>query len=343
MLGFARPELSAKRAGWLADQRNASTVQLDPLPAEYVDHILDTLVPGMPTAARARITERSEGVPLYAVETVRSLIDRDLVVPRDGAYTLAGDIGDLVVPPTLTSLLAARLDQLGTDERELVKGLAVLGNSFARSAVAAVSDLPVAQVDQLLRTLVHKEVLTVRNDPLSPERGEYAFTQTMLRSVAHDLLTRRERKTRHLGVAEHLRRTFPNDGEEVAEVIAAHYRDAYDAARDTPDADDLRVHAVTALARAGKRAQSIGAPATAQQTYLAAAALATDEPEITSLISQAAEAALGAGRVGRSRGPVRDRAGRPPDHGRLLERARTASPHRSRIVEARPGIARRSI
>ena len=89
----------------------------------------------MPAGARSRIVDRAEGVPLYAVETVRSLIDRDLVVPRDGAYTLAGDIGDLDVPPTLTSLLAARLDLLSHDERELVKGLAVLGNSFARSAV----------------------------------------------------------------------------------------------------------------------------------------------------------------------------------------------------------------
>ena len=325
VLGFARPELAAKRAGWLADRRNATSIQLDPLDNDAVGVLLDGLVPAMPAGARSRIVDRSEGVPLYAVETVRSLIDRDLVVPRDGAYTLAGDIGDLDVPPTLTSLLAARLDLLSHDERELVKGLAVLGNSFARSAVSAVSDLPVNQADQLLRRLVHKEVLTVRNDPLSPERGEYAFTQTMLRSVAHDLLTRRERKTRHLGVAEHLRRTFPNDGEDVAEVIAAHYRDAYDAARDTPDADQLRVQAVSALARAGRRAQSIGAPDTAQQTYLAAVELATDEPEITILTEHAARMALLAGRFAEAHALFETVRAAHQEHHRLVDRARTAS------------------
>ncbi len=328
VLALSRPDLAEQRPGWLADKRNATSIQLDPLDNDAVGVLLDGLVPAMPTGVRSRIVDRSEGVPLYAVETVRSLIDRDLVVPRDGAYTLAGDLGDLgdlEVPPTLTSLLAARLDQLGHDERDLVKGLAVLGGTFAHSAVTAVSDQPVAQVDQLLRTLVRKEVLTVRNDPLSPERGEYAFTQTMLRSVAHDLLTRRERKTRHLAVAEHLRHTFANDGEDVAEVVAAHYRDAYEAARDTPDADELRVQAVTALARAGKRAQSIGAPDTAQQTYLAAAALAADEPEITAYTERAAHAAYDAGRSADAVELFETVRAAHLAHDRPLERARTAA------------------
>ena len=325
VLALSRPELAERRPGWLADRRNATSIQLDPLDNDAVGALLDGLVPAMPAGARSRIVDRAEGVPLYAVETVRSLIDRDLVVPREGAYTLAGDIGDLDVPPTLTSLLAARLDLLSHDERELVKGLAVLGNSFASSAVPAVSDLPVDQADQLLRRLVHKEVLTVRNDPLSPERGEYAFTQTMLRSVAHDLLTRRERTTRHLAVAEHLRRTFPNDGEEVAEVIAAHYRDAYDAARDTPEADTLRTQAVAALARAGKRTHSIGAPDIAQQTYLDAAAMATDEPEITNLTEQAARMATLAGRLAEALALFETVRATHQEHHRLVDRARTAS------------------
>ena len=173
---------------------------------------------------------------------------------------------------------------------------------------------------------MHKEVLTVRNDPLSPERGEYAFTQTMLRSVAHDLLTRRERNTRHLAVAEHLRRTFPNDGEEVAEVIAAHYRDAYDAARDTPDADTLRTQAVAALARAGKRTHSPSAHPTppSRPTWPPPRSPPTNQRSPTSPSRRARMATL-AGRFAEALALFETVRAAHQEHHRLVDRARTAS------------------
>ena len=74
----------------------------------------------------------------------------------------------------------------------------------------------------------------------------------MLRQVAYDTLSRRDRKTRHLTVAAHLRAAFPGDGEEVADVIARHYLDALDAVPDDPDAGQIREQAVEALIRAGR-------------------------------------------------------------------------------------------
>src|SRR3954452_18344206 len=103
--------------------------------------VLDDLVADLPDALRDRIVERSEGVPLYAVETVRSLIDRDAVVPSEGVYRLVGDVGALDVPTTLTSLIGSRIDSLPPDERMLLKDLSVYGGGFPRAAVAAVSDL----------------------------------------------------------------------------------------------------------------------------------------------------------------------------------------------------------
>ncbi len=297
LLGFARPELAERRTGWLADRRNATTLHLDPLNSDGIEKLLDDLVPGMPQPAKTQIAARAEGVPLYAVETIRSLVDRDVVIPQEGVYRLVGEIGDLQVPATLTSLLAARLDNLPSAERDLVKGLAVLGSTFPRQAVAAVTDLSADDADELLRTLVRKEILTVRSDPLSPERGQYGFTQTMLRSVAYDTLTKRERKTRHLAAAEHLRTTFPHDGEEVAEVVATHYHDAYTAAPNDPDANSIRQQAVTAYTRAGARAGGLGAPDTAENAYQQAAALTTTEPDRIQLTESAADMALQAGRT----------------------------------------------
>ena len=112
-----------------------------------------------------------------------------------------------------------------------------------------------------LAELVRREVLTVSADPLSPERGSYRFAQHMLRQVAYDTLSRRDRKARHLKVAAHLRAAFPGDGEEVADVIARHYLDALDAVPDDPDAAEIRGQAIGALIRAAERAERTGAPA----------------------------------------------------------------------------------
>ena len=54
-----------------------AAVALDPLDAASMDLLVDALVPGMPEAARSKITRQAQGIPLFAVETVRSLIDRD--------------------------------------------------------------------------------------------------------------------------------------------------------------------------------------------------------------------------------------------------------------------------
>ena len=65
-------------------------------------------------------------------------------------------------------------------------------------------------------------------------------------------MSRRDRKSRHLAVAAHLRESFPNEGEEVAEVIAHHYLDAIIAVPEDEDVPELRADAVAAMTRAGK-------------------------------------------------------------------------------------------
>ena len=235
--------------------------------------LVDALVPGMPQAARAKITAQAQGIPLFAVETVRSLVDRDVVQPVEGVYRLVGEVGQLQVPDSLHALLAARLDALDPGVRRLVADAAVLGATFPAEALIAVSGQDEAVVRAALAELVRREVLSVSADPLSPERGSYGFAQNMLRQVAYDTLSRRDRKARHLAVAAHLRAAFPGDGEEVAEVIARHYLDALDAVPDDRDAGQIRGQAIAALIRAADRAVRTGAPAQAAASYAAAARL----------------------------------------------------------------------
>jgi class 3 adenylate cyclase len=239
VLVFTRPELGQARPGF-GTGRNRITLTLDPLDPVSMDRLVDALVPGMPEAARSKITSQAQGVPLFAVETVRSLIDRDIVQPVEGVYRLAGDIGKLGVPDSLHALLAARLDALDPEARRLVADAAVLGGTFPAEALITVSGQDEPAVRAALAGLVRREVLSVSADPLSPERGSYQFAQGMLRQVAYDTLSRRDRKTRHLKVAVHLRAAFPGDGEEVADVIARHYLDALEAVPEDPDAGQIR-------------------------------------------------------------------------------------------------------
>ena len=301
VLVFARPELAQARPRFGVG-RNRVTLTLDPLDPESMDQLVDALVPGMPKAARSKVTGQAQGVPLFAVETVRSLVDRDIVQPVEGVYRLVGDIGELAVPDSLHALLAARLDALDPGVRRLVADAAVLGTTFPAEALIAISGRDEPSVRTALADLVRREVLSVSADPLSPERGSYQFAQDMLRQVAYDTLSRRDRKIRHLAVAAHLRQAFPGDGEEVTDVIARHYLDALHAIPDDPDTAEIRGQAIATLIRAAERAGRAGAPARAATSYTTAAELSTaadgpetaDRPDAGALWISAADAATAA-------------------------------------------------
>jgi class 3 adenylate cyclase/predicted ATPase len=288
VLVFARPELGEIRPGFGAG-RNRFTLALDPVDPASMEMLVEALVPGMPAAARANVIGHAQGLPLFAVETVRSLIDRDIVRPIDGVHRLVGDIGQLQVPDSLHGLLAARLDALDPGLRRLVADAAVLGTTFTAEAMAAMSGQDEHAARVAIEELVRREVLSVSADSLSPERGSYRFTQQMLRQVAYDTLSRRDRKARHLKAAAHLRTAFPGDGEEVADIIAYHYLDALNAVPEAPDAGQIREQAIAALIRAAERADRTGAPALAAGSYSAAAQLS----QVDSTDGQTAETADG--------------------------------------------------
>jgi class 3 adenylate cyclase/tetratricopeptide (TPR) repeat protein len=277
VLVFARPELSHARPGFGAG-RNRSTLTLDPLDPASMDRLVQELVPGMPESARSAVTTHAEGLPLFAVETIRSLIDRDIVRPVEGVYRLVGQLGELEVPGSLHALLAARLDALEPAVRRLVTDAALLGDAFTADALAAVSGQDEAAVRAALDQLLRREVLGVSADPLSPQRGSYQFTHHLLRQVAYDTLARRDRKAGHLAVAAYLRGAFPGDGEEVADVIARHYLDALNAVPGAPDTAEIHDQAVTMLIRAAERAERTGAPARAVTSYVTAAELTAQAP-----------------------------------------------------------------
>jgi class 3 adenylate cyclase/tetratricopeptide (TPR) repeat protein len=286
---LARPELLEKRPTWGAGHRNFSSIYLEPLSGNAMEELLAGLVPGLPSGLREQILERAEGVPLYAVETVRMLLDRGLLVEEGSAYRVVGEVETLEVPETLHALVAARLDGLSPDERRLLGDAAVLGKTFTPGALAALTGADRAQLEELLGALVKREVLGVQADPRSPEHGQYGFLQDLLRHVAYETLPKRERRAKHLAAADFLGASLAED--EVAEVVASHLVEAYRLDPDAPDAAELRIDAQGALTKAGERAASLGASAEALRYFEQAGELAADPSERVATLSRAGEMA----------------------------------------------------
>jgi class 3 adenylate cyclase/predicted ATPase len=292
---LARPELLERRPTWGAATRAFSSLHLERLPEEAMGELLRGLVPGLPPELEARIVAHAEGVPLYAVETVRMLLDRGLLVQEGSVYRPIAAIETLEVPETLHALVAARLDGLSAAERGLLQDGAVLGKTFTRRALAALSGLDERRLEPLLAGLVRKEVLYLQADPRSPEHGQYGFLQDLVRRVSYETLARRERKTRHLAAATHLEEGFGSE-QEVVEVVAAHYLAAYEAAPGDDDAAEVKARSISLLARAGERAASLAASGEAQRYFEQAASLADEPLEQARLLERAGEMAFRTGK-----------------------------------------------
>jgi class 3 adenylate cyclase/tetratricopeptide (TPR) repeat protein len=288
---LARPELLERRPTWGAGQRSFTSLYVEPLSEEAMRALLAGLVPGLREELQERILQRAEGVPLYAVETVRMLLDRGLLVPEGSTYRLTGEVESLEVPETLHALIAARLDGLQPEERKVLEDGSVLGKTFTLDALSALSGLDRMRLDPLLASLVQKEILGLQADPRSPEHGQYGFLQDLVRHVAYGTLSKRERRSRHLAAAEYLATSFAGEEDEVIEVVASHYVDAYEAQPDAEDAMEIKQRAIEVLARAGERAASLAAAGEARRYFEQACELSDDPSERASLLARAGEMA----------------------------------------------------
>jgi class 3 adenylate cyclase/tetratricopeptide (TPR) repeat protein len=290
---LARPDLLERRPDWGAGKRSFTSISLEPMPPEAMRELLAGLVPGLPESAERAIVARADGIPLYAVETIRMLLSEGRLTLEGGVYRPTGDLTNLAVPETLTALIASRLDALAPADRALASDAAVLGQSFTPAGLASVSGLDPEDLATRLRSLVSREIFTIQTDPRSPERGQYSFVQALIREVAYNALAKRDRKTRHLAAA----RFFESLGtDEVAGGLAGHYLAAYQNSAEGAEADAVAAQARISLAAAGHRAAELGSHLQALTFLEQALTVTTDPAEVASLLERAGEAAFAAGR-----------------------------------------------
>ncbi len=196
------------------------------------------------------------------------------LVASDGAYRPTGDLADIAVPETLTELVAARLDALEARRPgPPARCRRSRPDLHASLALAAVSGIDEPALEPRLRSLARRELLAVEGNPRSPERGQYAFVQSLVREVAYNTLAKRDRKVRHLAAA----RYFESLGtdELAGRPCRPLPRRPPERARG-PEADTLAAQARVALRAAAERAIALGSHAQAVAFLEEALSVTTD-------------------------------------------------------------------
>ena len=229
---MARPGLAERRPRWPV------ALRLEPLPPTDVEALLPATVA---VGLREQIVRAAGGNPLFVTEMV--------------AMAAAAPDEEIVVPPTLKALLAARLDQLETGERGVLERGSVEGEIFHRSPVQALAPAGL-QVTAQLGSLVRREL--IRPDrPLFPGEDGFRFCHLLIRDAAYDALPKATRAELHERFADWL----DHHGTELVErdeIIGFHLQQAYRYRTELGDPEDARralgEQAASYLAAAGRRA-----------------------------------------------------------------------------------------
>ena len=270
---LARTEFAELRPAW-------TMLQLEPLAGSESAALLENLVGPLELEVARRLGRATGGNPLFLEEMVRMLVDEDRLVERDGR--LVAELDSLRVPATIQAVLAARLDLLDEDERDVLQRASVIGQVFWWGAVADL--MPPDQVGAVagrLQALVRKGLVRPDHRTLAGEDG-FRFTHILVRDAAYDSTPKRRRGELHERFADWVE-ARADERLELDESLGHHLEQArayrLELGSPTDVTAALGERAAVRLARAGRRALARGDIHAARNLLQRAAALlSTDDP-----------------------------------------------------------------
>jgi class 3 adenylate cyclase/tetratricopeptide (TPR) repeat protein len=212
-----RPEY---RHNW-GNKTYYTQLRLDGLPPEGARELLEALL-GSTAALRPLkevLTARTGGNPLFLEESVRTLVETGALVGARGGYGLAKPLGDIHVPATVQAILAARIDRLPPQEKQLLQCAAVVGKDVPYVLLAAVAAEPEERLRTLLAHLQAAEFLYETS--LFPDL-EYTFKHALTHEVAYGGLLHDIRRKLHAAVVGAMEHRYAGRLSEHAERLAHH-------------------------------------------------------------------------------------------------------------------------
>ena len=196
-----------------------SQLRLDSLPAESTSELLAALLGPDPGLAPLTQMLVKRGNPFFLEETVRTLVETGALAGERGAYRLTRPVESLQVPSTVQTILAARIDRLPQEEKQLLQAASVIGKDFPYSLLAAIAEQP---DDMLRRGLAHlQEAEFLYETQLFPDL-EYTFKHALTLEVTYGTLLQGRRKTLHAQIVDVMERVYADRSSEHVERLAHH-------------------------------------------------------------------------------------------------------------------------
>jgi class 3 adenylate cyclase/tetratricopeptide (TPR) repeat protein len=233
----SRPEF---RPPW-APRSDVMQLTLTRLPRHQSEEMVVRVTRGklVPAEVLAQVVAKTDGIPLFVEELVKTILEAGLMQEDAGRYRLTGPLPPLAIPATLQDALMARLDRLAM-VKEVAQLGAVLGREFAYELLRAVAPLDEATLQHGLTRLVEAELLYQRG--ILPQ-ATYLFKHALVQDAAYQSLLRSTRQQYHQRIAQVLEAQFAETLETQPEVLAHHYTEA-----------GLTAQAIPHWQRAGERA-----------------------------------------------------------------------------------------
>jgi len=216
-----RPEY---QHGW-GSKTYYSQIRLDPLPRESAEELLKSLLGGDPSFGplTAQLIRQTDGNPFFLEESVWTLVETKALTGERGAYRLAKHVETIQVPPTVQSMLAARIDRLPPDDKRLLQTAAIIGKDIPFPVLQAIAELPDAELRDGLARLQAAEFLYETS--LFPDL-EYTFKHALTHEVSYGSLLQERRSELHRRAGEALERLFPDRAEEQYGILARHFTES---------------------------------------------------------------------------------------------------------------------
>ncbi len=260
LLCQARPELLEQHPRWGSGTANVMTFDLDPLgPGEVEASVAGLLGGGAPDGLAVAVTDWSGGNPLFVEEIVAHLVEAGILAQgAENQWRIVGELGWAELPPTVSALLAARLDRLPAAERELLSRMSVIGLEFATADAELLAETESsAEVGALLTALTRRDLVRRVRSSLG---HTWAFKHILVRDAAYEGLAKSVRAELHERFADGLAASDEAEGGgEHAGFVAHHLEQAARYRRELaahgPGVDALIDRAVQALVVAAEQAR----------------------------------------------------------------------------------------